>query len=84
MGVRGCYVSARSDPFETPHVIADVGAMHEPGIREIHQVSINRRAIELELQTRCHVAVRLRRMGLSEMLEHREPWRRDAETSGSE
>jgi hypothetical protein len=78
MGVRGRDVSPRPDPLEPPNVVADVGPMHEPCVREIHEVSIDRGPIEIDLETCSDLTMRLRRLGLDEMSEHREPRRSGA------
>lgn len=65
------------DGLEPPHVIADIGAPSQAGLREIDEVAIDRRAIP---PVRCEpirsIAVRDRRITRTQELEHGEPRRR--------
>ena len=74
--MRRSHVPARPYPFESPNVIADVGPIDEPGIREVHQIPVDRSAIEIDFQARGDVTVRLGGLRLDEMPEDRQPRRR--------
>lgn len=75
VGMRPIVIVA--DGLEAPHVIAHVGAASEPGLGEIDEVAVDRRAIPgLGGESIRDVAVRHRSFRGAEKLEYSEPRRR--------
>src|SRR5262249_52167128 len=71
--------------LEAPHVITEVRSRHQPGLREIHQVAIERRAVEaVRREIVYDVAVADWRAGALQASQHREARPRAAQPDSAE